>query len=128
MSNSKTQPREVDVVIETRDVAARFECPHCGCEHRVDMCEFDERGLCTERNATCATSAAGSSTLTEASSAMSDGEAGAKPERRRSDELGGGCGKRLFSAFHRRGGRLDDFGGRRCFRQGLARFGDMRRA
>lgn len=45
MSNSKTQPREVDVVIETRDVAARFECPHCSCEHRVDMCEFDERGL-----------------------------------------------------------------------------------
>ena len=37
MSLREVQPHAVDVEIVTKAVAASFECPFCGCEHRVDI-------------------------------------------------------------------------------------------
>lgn len=41
MGTEEAQPRSVDVEIVTKAVAALFECPFCGCAHRVDIGFFD---------------------------------------------------------------------------------------
>lgn len=37
MGAEEVQPHAVDVEIVTKAVAASFECPFCGCEHRVNI-------------------------------------------------------------------------------------------
>lgn len=37
MGAEEVQPHAVDVEIATKAVAALFECPFCGNEHRVDI-------------------------------------------------------------------------------------------
>lgn len=37
MGAEEVQPHAVDVEVATEAVAALFECPFCGCEHRVNI-------------------------------------------------------------------------------------------
>ena len=54
ISDTERQPSDVDVTIETRDVAAVFQCPYCGFKHRIDIDLFDIADLwCRQERYEC---------------------------------------------------------------------------